>query len=793
MAYLEKIKKLFYNFSERNVQYDLDNIKPLLHQIKNQHTLIKNLTDIEIKYLSKDIQNRAINNIPMDSLLIEAYALVKESFRRLYSIELFDTQILGSILLHQQNIVEMQTGEGKTFAATMPAYLNALTGKGVHILTFNDYLAKRDRFWVGPIYEYLGLSVGYIQEQMQTRERKAAYQTDITYLTAKEAGFDYLRDNLVKDINDIVHRPFHYAIIDEADSILIDEARIPLVIAGKSDDKNLNLNNIINSIKLFQPNVDFETDEYKRNIFLTENGIAKAQNIFKINNLYEAKYKYILTQINLALHACFLLHRDVDYIVKNNKIEPVDEFTGRIAPKRRWPNGLQAALEAKEKLDINHEGIILNSISLQHYLNHYPKLAGMTGTAVEAADEYSEFYSLNTFVVPTNKPCIKINKPDNIFTHTDAKEKALIAKITDLYKNKQPVLVGTTTIKESERIALLLKNAKIPSKILNAKNDELEADIISKAGSLGEITISTNMAGRGTDIKLGHNSKEENEQVKRLGGLYVIGTNKHESKRIDKQLSGRAGRLGDPGVSEFYISLEDDLIVQYGINELIPQKHYPAKKDDPINNPVVEREINRAQRIIEGENFEIRKYLLKYSTLLEKQRTILQEKRKNVLFNIRNNSILKNKSKIRYDHLLPEAGEDLLLQVEKEISLYFLDIAWSDHLNFIEHIKEGIHLISIGNITFGNVTLFTVNRSPVDDFNAKIVDAFDLLLKDFETNVINTFEKATITQNGLDRKKEGLDFPSSTWTYLTNDNPFGDTGQRIAKNIRNMFKKKKLY
>jgi preprotein translocase subunit SecA len=410
----------------------------------------------------------------------------------------------------------------------------------------------------------------------------------------------------------------------------------------------------------------------------------------------------------------------------------------------------------------------------------------MTGTAAEAADEFFDFYSLNTFVIPTNKPCIRINKPDKIFTHKDAKEKSLLKKIIELCKEKQPVLVGTTTIKESERIALLLKNANIPSKILNAKNDELEAEIISKAGSLGEIIISTNMAGRGTDIKLGPNSKEENEQVKKLGGLYVIGTNKHESKRIDKQLSGRAGRLGDPGISEFYISLEDDLIVQYGINELIPQKHYPSKKDDPINNLVVEREINRAQRIIEGENFEIRKDLLKYSSLVERQRMILQGKREKILFNI-NSSILKNKSKTKYNQLLPEVGEEILLQVEKEIALYFLDIAWSDHLNFIEHIKEGIHLISLGN-----TTLFTGNRSPVDDFNSQIVDVFKILLEDFETNIINTFEKANITKNGLDRKKEGLDFPSSTWTYLINDNPFGDAGQIIAKNIRNMFKKKKL-
>jgi len=786
MTYFEQIKKIFYNLSDSNVHYDLHKIKPLLHQIKQQQILIKNLSDIEIKYLSKNLQTKAKNNIPLDNLLVEAYTLVLESFRRIYSIELFDTQILGSILLHQQNIVEMQTGEGKTFAATMPAYLNSLSGRGMHILTFNDYLAKRDRFWVGKIYEYLELSVGYIHEHSSTQERKAAYQADITYLTAKEAGFDYLRDNLVKDVDDIVHRPLHYAIIDEADSILIDEARIPLVIAGKSDDKNLNLNNILNHIKNFQSAIDFETDEYKRNIFLTENGILKAQDVFRIDNLYEAKYKYILTEINLALHACFLLNRDVDYIVKNNKIESIDEFTGRIAGKRRWPNGLQAALEAKENLDINNEGVILNSISLQHYLNYYPKLAGMTGTAAEAADEFFDFYSLNTFVIPTNKPCIRINKPDKIFTHKDAKEKSLLKKIIELCKEKQPVLVGTTTIKESERIALLLKNANIPSKILNAKNDELEAEIISKAGSLGEIIISTNMAGRGTDIKLGPNSKEENEQVKKLGGLYVIGTNKHESKRIDKQLSGRAGRLGDPGISEFYISLEDDLIVQYGINELIPQKHYPSKKDDPINNLVVEREINRAQRIIEGENFEIRKDLLKYSSLVERQRMILQGKREKILFNI-NSSILKNKSKTKYNQLLPEVGEEILLQVEKEIALYFLDIAWSDHLNFIEHIKEGIHLISLGN-----TTLFTGNRSPVDDFNSQIVDVFKILLEDFETNIINTFEKANITKNGLDRKKEGLDFPSSTWTYLINDNPFGDAGQRIAKNIRNMFKKKKL-
>ena len=537
----------------------------------------------------------------------------------------FDVQVLAGVAMHQGKLAQMNTGEGKTLAAVFPAYLNALTGKGVHIHTFNDYLARRDASWMGPIYNYLGLQASCIQEGMSPEERKKAYAADVTYTTAKEAGFDTLRDQLCYTVEGLVHRDFNFAVVDEADSILIDEARVPLVIAGSTTRPKADLEQLTQMVKSFKEGIDYETDEGKRNIFLTDGGHQRIERILGCGSLHAPENLDLLTRVNQALHAEFLIHRDVDYIVREGKVKIVDEFTGRVVKDRHWPDGLQAAVEAKEKIQQGAGGSILGSITLQHFLALYPKICGMTATAQPAAGEFFRFYGLKVVVIPPHRDCIRIDHPDLIFTHKASKHRALVAEIESNYNQQRPVLVGTASVEESEELVLELKKAGISFQVLNAKNDELEAEIISNAGSPGAVTISTNMAGRGTDIKLGGDREQERDKVVALGGLYVIGTNRHESLRIDNQLRGRAGRQGDPGSSRFFISLEDNLIERYGIKHLFPKKYRTLQQNAPIESPVVSREIVRGQRIIEGQNFDIRKTLWNYSILIEKHRKLLQD------------------------------------------------------------------------------------------------------------------------------------------------------------------------
>jgi preprotein translocase subunit SecA len=740
------------------VEWDLSPYQKILVEIDNID--LENSSDQDLKTHSARLIEQARQGAPLDKLLVEAYSLVREAAWRTTGMRPFDVQVIAGIAIHQGKLVEMNTGEGKTLTAVLPAYLNALSGKGVHIHTFNDYLARRDAAWMGPIYEFLGLSVGCIQEGMSSNERKKAYNADITYSTAKEAGFDFLRDHLCYRKEDLVHRKFHFVIVDEADSILIDEARVPLVIAGSTDKPDADIGQLAQIAKGLKEDVDFEIDEGKRNIYLTPSGLQQIETILNIKNLHAPENIDTLTRLNQALHAEYLIHRDIDYIVRKGKIKIVDEFTGRVVEDRHWPDGLQAAVEAKEKLRLGSGGSILGSITLQHFLGLYPKMSGMTATAQAAADELEQFYRLKVAVIPPNRPCIRRDLPDKIFTHKEAKARALLDEVKRFHKTGRPVLIGTASVEESEELAAVLEDSGASFQILNAKNDEKEAQIIARAGSLRAVTISTNMAGRGTDIKLGGDQEQERDKVVELGGLHVIGTNRHESLRIDQQLRGRAGRQGDPGSSQFFISLEDNLIKRYGIRNLLPKKYRSLSQAEPLDNPLVNREISRGQRIIEGQNFEIRKTLWKYSILIEKHRKTTQHKRQEILQDGKGLNFLEHAAPRLYSKLAPQVGEILMHKIEQQITLYAIDKCWTKHLVLIADIREGIHLMSVGG------------QSPVREFH-KIVDSeFKQLEHRIDEEILQTFKSLAASENGIDLEKEGIRGPSSTWTYVITDNQF---------------------
>lgn len=662
---LSNLSRVIRNL-HNTVEYNNEPYRKVLDEINN--IKLDCLEDYRLKQMSAELKDQACQGVSKDELLVEALALVREISRRVLGMKPFDVQMMAAIALHQGKMVEMQTGEGKTLAAVMPAYLNALTGQGVHVLTFNDYLASRDAEWMRPIYEFLGLTIGYVKEGMSIAERQQAYLSDITYVTAKESGFDYLRDFLCNEKEKLVHRPFHYAIVDEADSILIDEARIPLVIAGDLPcdvENNVHLATLVRQLK---PGVDYEMDQYGKDFYLTDTGLYKAEEMLELDNLYDPKNLQLFTRLNCALHAELLLERDKDYVVRNGKIEIVDEFTGRIADQRHWPDNLQLAVETKEGLISESKGVIMGSIALQHFLTLYPKICGMTGTARTAAAEFKEFYGLDVVVIPTNKPCIRKDYPDMIFSHQEAKQKALVAEIKRVHETGQPILIGTGSVQESERLATDLWESGVSCRVLNAKNDEMEAKIISRAGEPGAVMVSTNMAGRGVDIKLGGQMEQYRDRVVALGGLYVIGTNRYESRRIDNQLRGRAGRQGDPGVSRFFISLEDDLIQRYDIAKLIPARNYPERQEMPVDDSIVQRELQRGQRIVEGYNSDIRRQLSRYAFMLEQQRRIINNKRQDILMDRAPLQLLSAKVPKRYNALCHTLGEKALKITEKQLS-----------------------------------------------------------------------------------------------------------------------------
>jgi preprotein translocase subunit SecA len=754
---IAKLQQLF-DFNRTPLQTDLGSYQGIMNEINKID--LKHCPPDLLQTQSARLKQQALAGVPLEQLLVQSYALVREVSSRLLGLRPYDVQILAGIALHHGKIAEMLTGEGKTLAAVLPAYLNALTGQGVHILTFNDYLAKRDAGWMGSIYRFLGLSAGYIQSGTTAAERQKTYSCDVTYVTAKEAGFDHLRSFLCYDPADLLQRPFHFAIVDEADSILIDEGRIPLVIAGNRPAEEYQLTTLSELAKSLHPDTDYSIDENRRNVNLTEQGITRTETALKCGNLFAPKNIILLTLLNNALHAEVLLQRDVDYIIRDRRVELVDEFTGRIVENRHWPDGLQEAVEAKEGLRHHMCGRILGSITTQHFLNSYPKIAGMTGTALAAADEFKEFYNLDVAIIPPNRPCIRKDEPDLIFTHKAAKMKALIQEICGIHAARRPILIGTGSIEESEQLANLLDQNKLPYQLLNAKNDELEAEIIAQAGALGAITISTNMAGRGTDIRLGGLAEKNYEQVKALGGLYVIGVNHFESARIDEQLRGRAGRQGDPGSSRFFISLEDELIVRYGIHKLLPGKYRRDNQEQPIADPLVNREIRNAQKIIEAQNFEIRRNLWKYSWIIEHQRQIIHKRRQNILLGQEIPCLFQTAFPERYRQLANDLGETVLKKAEKHVTLHKIDQMWADFLEEAAQIREGIHLVQLGG------------KIPLNEFHEKVSIIFQDLQSRIDQEIIETLGRIEIKAGGMDLEKEGLKGPSATWTYMINDTPF---------------------
>jgi preprotein translocase subunit SecA len=696
----------------------------LLQRIKQEAIPLSDKSTYQLSKMVKNLKKKVTEYPDLDRHLPEVYALVGEIIKRKLRIEPYDVQMIGAIALHEGNIIEMQTGEGKTLTAVFAAVLNALTGKGVHVLTFNDYLAKRDADWMRTVYGFFDLTVCHVDGQMDQAQKKYAYCADITYATAKELGFDYLRSSMAYSLEDVILRDFNFAIVDEADALLIDEARNPLVLAGNMEDTYMNPYEIANFVEGFKINRDFLLNEYKTDLFLTDRGIEKVEKHFAIDNLFEEVNQPLHASITLALQASALLTRDIDYVVKENGIKLVDELTGRIVKDRKWQNGLQTAVEAKEHLPLQTEGTVLSSLSIQHLMKLYPKLSGMTGTARVALEEFDNVYGLRVVVIPPNLPLQRVDFDDAIFIDKAAKYKAIIEEIKSIHSSQRPILIGTLTVKESEELQAELQKHQLFCELLNAKNDAYEAHLISKAGKLGAITISTNMAGRGTDISLGGGDPDERIKVMALGGLHIIGTNRHESLRIDQQLRGRAGRQGDPGSTRFIVSLDDDLMVRYHLKELIPKKYRSPIGKDQLGHPVYARTIAQAQRIIAAQMFEIRKTLLHYSTFVEHQRKFILARRQEILL-----------------------GNDQ----KKENMLNLWDLFWTSHLNFTIQLRAGIYWERVG----GNDPLRVFFQKADQQFREKLKETEEQIQR-LKTNKLH----------------HALKRPSSTWTYTVNDNPF---------------------
>ncbi|MEW6615218.1 MAG: preprotein translocase subunit SecA [Thermodesulfobacteriota bacterium] len=776
------LKKLIGSKNER----ELKKLQPLVAHINDLEPDVNKLKDHQLQAKTSEFKERIGKGELLDDILPEAFAVVRETSRRVLRERHFDAQLIGGMVLHQGKIAEMKTGEGKTLAATLPAYINALKGEGVHIVTVNDYLARRDSEWMGTIYRFLGLSVGVIVHDMDDENRRKSYNSDITYGTNNEFGFDYLRDNMKFSLDDYVQRKLHYAIVDEVDSILIDEARTPLIISGpteESTDKYYQINRIIPRLKNEK---DYTIEEKTRTVALTENGVAEVEKLLHVENLYDPRNIEILHHVNQGLKAHTLFKKDIDYVVKANEVVIVDEFTGRLMPGRRYSDGLHQALEAKENVKIENENQTLASITFQNYFRMYEKLAGMTGTADTEAAEFKKIYNLDVMVIPTNMPMIRRDNPDVIYKTEREKFNAALNEIKELNKIGRPVLVGTISIEKSEQLSKMLKRHGIKHHVLNAKHHQREAEIVAQAGRKHAVTISTNMAGRGTDIILGGNPEflaaekvekdihsekyqetldqmvqichREKEEVIALGGLHILGTERHESRRIDNQLRGRSGRQGDPGSSRFYLSLEDYLLRIFGSERISTiMDKLGMEEGQPIEHGLVSKAIENAQRKVEGHNFDIRKHLLEYDDVMNKQREVIYKERREVLssenlkgsieeiteevieditgvyvdeksypdeWDIKglNEAIYKQFSfRIDIDHIPvdsftreklieltisqgrefynrkeAELGENAMRYLERVIYLQTIDSLWKDHLLAMDHLREGIGLRGYG-------------------------------------------------------------------------------------------------
>ena len=816
------ISKIIGKFIKNSSQRELDKLKTIIEKINRLEPKIKNLKDEEFHSKTSEFKSKIKDGTKLDDLLPEVFACVREAARRTLGERHYDVQLMGGIILHQGKIAEMKTGEGKTLVSTLSVYLNALKGRGVHVVTVNDYLAKRDSLWMGQIYKFLGMTVGCITNDIIDDDvRKKNYNCDITYGTNNEFGFDYLRDNMKYDMNQMVQRDHFYCIVDEVDSILIDEARTPLVISGSTEDKS-DQYFICNKFIKQLSKEDYDLDEKEKNAMLSEKGITKIEKlsktygILKNNNFYDPQNINLVHHINQALKANMLFQKDTDYIVKDNKVQIIDEFTGRILEGRRFSDGLHQALEAKENVEIQKENQTLASITYQNYFRLYEKLSGMTGTAMTEAEEFFDIYKLKTVSIPTNQQMIRTDLNDQIFRTEKEKNNSIINKIIECKNKKQPVLVGTTSIEKSEKISQMLKEKKIEHNVLNAKHHEKEAKIISEAGNLGTITIATNMAGRGTDIQLGGNlsnlEKEEldkikdgilkkKKEVKEIGGLFVIGTERHESRRIDNQLRGRSGRQGDPGRSIFYVSLEDDLMRIFGSESIDNvMKKFGLKEGESIDHPWINKALERAQERVESRNFDIRKTLLKFDDVMNDQRKVIFEQRKEILKlnNIneiinsfisdlisslsnekevyeRENQISTFKRKIipiigksmreieisdviklkkeNFENIIKKSfndyrnkrkiaiTEETNLELEKRIFLQTVDFLWRSHLQYLEHLRQVIGLRGYAQ------------KDPLEEFRRESFKLFENLLYKIKTDFITFLNHLEIVPENSAPKK----------------------------------------
>ncbi len=729
---------------------------------------LKKLSDSSLANKTNEFKARLAKGETLDDILPEAFAVIREASRRVLGMRHFDTQLIGGIILHRGNIAEMCTGEGKTLVATAPVYLNALEGKGVHVITVNDYLAKRDSEWMGQVYKFLGLSVGLIIHDLDFNQRKIAYNSDITYGTNNEFGFDYLRDNMVTSLDQMVQRPLHYCLIDEVDSILIDEARTPLIISGPGQKSTDDYYTVAKLVPQLKKEEDYTIDEKQKTVAPTEAGVAKMEKLLHVENLYDAENLELNHLFVQALRAQTMMTRDKDYVVKDGEVVIVDEFTGRLMYGRRYSDGLHQAIEAKEGLEVQRESQTLATITFQNYFRMYDKLAGMTGTAKTEEQEFIKIYGLPVLQVPTNKPIQRKDLPDVIFKNKRGKYKAVVREVERRHATGQPILIGTTSIEQSEELSHMLDQANIPHSVLNAKYHEREAAIVALAGQKGAVTIATNMAGRGTDISLG-------EGVAELGGLAIIGTERHESRRIDNQLRGRAGRQGDPGSSQFFLSLEDDLLRIFGGDNIKSfMEKMGLEEDEPINSRMVSNAIQKAQKRVEARNFDIRKYVLEYDDVMNQQRKVVYDQRRKIL----EGEDMKDQILSMVDHIIekgmetyadpklyPEEwdfagllkyaekyflapgdlkleeiedmsreevedklktmahetynareesiGSPMMRELEKAVMLKVVDSKWMEHLDDMDMLKEGISLRSYGQ------------RNPIVEYKVEAFDIFE--------------------------------------------------------------------
>jgi preprotein translocase subunit SecA len=763
------LNNLFGNANEKFAK----SVEPVIDKINSLEPEFQSLSDEQLKSKTAEFKERLANGETLDQILPEAFAAVREAAKRNLNQRHFDCQLIGGIVLHQGKIAEMKTGEGKTLTATSAMYLNALAGKGAHLVTVNDYLSRRDAVWMGQIYYALGLSTACVNHEQsfiydpkyklaqetedKTRDdlggfkveqdflrpctRREAYSADITYGTNNEFGFDYLKDNMVYNLADKVQRDFHYAIVDEVDSILIDEARTPLIISAPDVESSRWYSEFARIIPRLSKETDYEVDEKLRAVTLTEEGIDKIEKILNAGNIYNERGIQYLHHLEQALKAEIIFKLDKDYVVRNGEVIIVDTFTGRLMPGRRWSGGLHQAIEAKEGVKIQPESITLASVTFQNYFRMYQKLSGMTGTAETSAEEFDKVYKLDTVVIPTNKPAIRKDLPDRIYKNEAAKFKAVTEEIKLRHATGQPILVGTTSISKNEYLSALLQREGIAHKVLNAKNHEEEGAIIAQAGALNAVTIATNMAGRGVDIALGGNpsTPEEKEKIRELGGLHIIGTERHEARRIDNQLRGRGGRQGDPGTTQFFVSLEDDVIRIFGGDRIMGiMERFNMPEDMPIENGFISKSIESAQSKIEGANFDARKRTLEYDDVLNKHREFIYKKRVEIIECVEKGAlkeeILNSIDKYGftqedYEKKETELGKEQMREAEKIMSLRILDMLWTEHLENMESLRDSVNLRAYGQ------------RDPIIEYKKEARILFDNLLTNYEGLLVNNLMK----------------------------------------------------